>query len=52
MDLKKDSDGTFSLCGMSFDDLDVLSSMIQGSGIIERRVFYPLIKKISDLGNE
>ena len=52
MDVKKYSYRTFILCRMSFDDLDVLSSMIHGSGIIERRVFYPLIKKISDLGNE
>ena len=52
MYINKDPDGTFSLTGMSEDDLKSLSIMIQGCGIVEKRVFYNLVKIISGIENE
>ena len=52
MNIHKDPDGAFSLTGMSEDDLKYLSIMIQGCCIVEKRVFYNLVKIISGIENE
>ena len=52
MNIHKDPDGAFSLTGMSEDDLKSLSIMIQGCGIVEKRVFYNLVKIIFGIENE
>ena len=52
MNINKDPDGAFSLTGMSEDDLKSLSIIIQGCGIVEKRVFYNLVKIISGIENE